>query len=38
MLSVTVRLALLSPRELDDCFTLDYYFRNVDGIFARVGI
>jgi len=30
--------ALLSPRELDDCFTLDYYFRNVDGIFARVGI
>ena len=28
----------LSRVELDDCFTLDYYFKNVDEIFARVGI
>ena len=28
----------LSQEELDNCFTLDYYFKNVDGIFARVGI
>ena len=28
----------LSQEELDGCFTLDYYFKNVDGIFARVGI
>ena len=30
--------ALLTPAELDACFTLDYYFRNVDYIFGRVGI
>ena len=30
--------ALLTPSELDACFTLDYYFRNVDYIFGRVGI
>ena len=30
--------ALLSPEELDSCFTLDYYFKNVDYIFNRVGI
>ena len=30
--------ALLSPEELDSCFTLDYYFKNVDYIFGRVGI
>ena len=29
---------LLSPGELDGCFTLDYYFKNVDYIFRRVGI
>ena len=30
--------ALLSPQELEACFTLDYYFKNVDYIFGRVGI
>lgn len=30
--------ALLSAEELDACFTLDYYFKNVDYIFGRVGI
>ena len=30
--------ALLSAQEIDDCFTLDYYFKNVDYIFGRVGI
>ncbi len=29
---------LLSAEELDACFTLDYYFKNVDYIFNRVGI
>ena len=28
----------LSRAELDDCFTLEYYFKNVDEIFGRVGI
>ncbi len=28
----------LSKAELDNCFTLDYYFKNVDEIFSRVGI
>jgi len=28
----------LSRAQLDDCFTLDYYFKNVDEIFTRVGI
>ena len=28
----------LSKAELDDCFTLDYYFKNVNEIFSRVGI
>ena len=28
----------LTQEELDSCFTLDYYFKNVDGIFKRVGI
>ncbi|MDE6861380.1 MAG: adenylosuccinate lyase [Alistipes sp.] len=28
----------LSPEELDACFTLDYYLKNVDFIFDRVGI
>ena len=27
----------LSREELDGCFTLDYYFKNVDEIFSRVG-
>ena len=31
-------MGLLSPDELDGCFTLDYYFKNVDYIFKRVGI
>ena len=30
--------AHLSRAELDACFTLDYYFKNVDEIFSRVGI
>ena len=29
---------LLSAAELEECFTLDYYFKNVDYIFKRVGI
>ena len=28
----------LSREELESCFTLDYYFKNVDEIFRRVGI
>ena len=28
----------LSREELDACFTLDYYFKNVDYIFSRVGL
>ena len=31
-------MGLVSPQELDSCFTLDYYFKNVDFIFDRVGI
>ena len=31
-------MGLLSPEELAGCFTLDYYFKNVDYIFKRVGI
>lgn len=31
-------MSLLSLEELNDCFTLDYYFKNVDFIFDRVGI
>jgi adenylosuccinate lyase len=30
--------SLLSEKEIDDCFTLDYYMKNVDYIFRRVGI
>ena len=30
--------SLLSADELESCFTLDYYFKNVDYIFRRVGI
>ena len=30
--------ALLTPGEIDSCFTLDYYFKNVEFIFKRVGI
>ena len=29
---------LLTPEEIDGCFTLDYYFKNVDFIYKRVGI
>ena len=31
-------MGLLSVEELESCFTLDYYFKNVDYIFGRVGI
>ena len=31
-------MALLSREELDSCFTLEYYLKNVDFIFDRVGI
>ncbi len=30
--------SLLSEKEIDDCFTLDYYLKNVDYIYKRVGI
>ncbi|MBR5594945.1 MAG: adenylosuccinate lyase [Alistipes sp.] len=31
-------MAVLTRAELDDCFTLEYYLKNVDFIFDRVGI
>lgn len=31
-------MGLLSPEELDSCFTLDYYFKNVDYIYKKTGI
>lgn len=31
-------MSLLSEEELENCFTLDYYFKNVDYIYKRVGI
>ncbi len=31
-------MGLLTVDELESCFTLDYYFKNVDFIFGRVGI
>ena len=31
-------MSLLTVDELEGCFTLDYYFKNVDYIFNRVGI
>jgi adenylosuccinate lyase len=31
-------MGLLTVGELESCFTLDYYFKNVDYIFGRVGI
>ena len=31
-------MSLLSPEELDSCFTMDYYFKNVDYIFKKTGI
>ena len=30
--------AQLTPEEIESCFTLDYYFKNVDYIFKRTGI
>ncbi len=30
--------SLLSEKEIDDCFTLEYYMKNVDYIYKRVGI
>lgn len=31
-------MSLITPDELSACFTLEYYFKNVDYIFKRVGI
>ena len=31
-------MSLLTEEDLADCFTLDYYFKNVDYIFGRVGL
>ena len=31
-------MSLLTAEELEACFTLDYYFKNVDYIFSRVGL
>ena len=31
-------MGLLTVEELESCFTIDYYFKNVDYIFGRVGI
>ena len=31
-------MSLLTEEDLADCFTLDYYFKNVDFIFGRVGL
>ena len=31
-------MGLLTVEDLESCFTLDYYFKNVDYIFGRVGI
>ena len=31
-------MGFLSEDELEGCFTLDYYFKNVDYIFKRVGL
>ena len=31
-------MSLLSSEEVDNCFTLDYYFKNVDYIFKKTGI
>ena len=31
-------MGLLTKEELESCFTLEYYFKNVDYIFKRVGI
>jgi adenylosuccinate lyase len=30
--------SLLTDKEIDDCFTLEYYMKNVDYIYKRVGI
>ena len=29
---------VLSPKELEGCFTMDYYFKNIDYIFNKTGI
>ena len=31
-------MAQLAPEEVEECFTLDYYFKNVEYIYKRVGI
>ena len=31
-------LKYLTPKEIDDCFTLEYYMKNVDYIYRRTGI
>lgn len=33
-----VVMGALTPEELDECFTLDYYFKNVDHIYQRNGL
>lgn len=33
-----VVMGALTPEELDACFTLDYYFKNVDSIYERNGL
>ena len=33
-----VVMETLTPEELDACFTLDYYFKNVDHIYRRNGL
>ncbi len=33
-----VVMEALTPEELDACFTLDYYFKNVDHIYERNGL
>ena len=31
-------LEILNAKEIDDCFTLDYYFKNVEYIYKRCKI
>lgn len=38
LLESTDVMGLLSKEELESCFTLEYYFKNVDYIYGRVGI
>ena len=38
VVSVKQVMGLLTAEELEGCFTLDYYFKNVDYILKRTGI